>query len=657
VSRGAIRRLTGLLTLATVGLTAWAGSASPAAATPAPPAKPPVVLFAVPGLLWSDVLHMPHLAQLAARSSVGELSVKTGRSVTHCAAGLIAVSAGNRTTAPVPHCGIDMSTWPGLRAGNRRSRYDARVGALGQTLQSDGVTTAAVTNLAVPMLANYAGDVDHVVPSFSAAIRPGRVVAGIDTRLFRSQGVQRAAAQAAVDARIAALEQALPPGSTLMVAGVSDVSTGFAQLHVLILNGPGWPHTELRSSAAGRAPYVQLIDVAPTLLTAAGVKIPSFMVGRPMQRSGSRPPPISSYIDDNRHAVLQRDLGQHVFLTVGIAAIVMMLLAASKWGPAHRVARFLARLIAPAPAMIFIANAFPWWHWNQIAYGAIVLAGVIVVASLAALIGRGRRTLPLVIIPIYTFVVLAADQFTGAHLQLSAPLGDSPLVAGRFSGMGNLDFTMLATSAMLIAGIVGGHLKSRFAAVLSAGAIAVAAIVIDGTPQLGNDIGGVLTLVPASLAMLAVVAEVTITRLRVAAVAIGTVVVAVGVAVADYSRPATSQTHVGRFVGQVLHGGAGTEVHRKFDASMATFGLTIGTFVVGFALVLWFLTRRRIRAALDTEPGARAGAIGAAVVGLLGVFVNDSGIVIAAMAAIVATSAFYSGGLGARTPAPEVAAT
>jgi len=655
VTRSLLRWLSGLISLLGVCLLAAVGGASPATAAPTRPTSPPVVLFAVPGLLWADVADMPNLKALAAQSSVGELSVKTRRSVTHCAVGLIAVSAGNRTSAPVPQCAIDMATWPGLLESNRDSRFDARVGALGDTLQAAGVKTVAVGSAAVPMLANYSGEVDEVAPTFGAALKTGGVIAGLDKRLFRSTGTARAAARAAVDERIGAVEKQLPAGSTFMVAGISDVATGHAQLHVLVLNGPGWVHTELRSSAAGRAPYVQLIDVAPTLLTAAGVKIPAFMVGRPMQRSGTTPPSIASYVDDNRHAVLQRDLGQHVFLTVGIAAIIMMLLAASHWRSGQAAARFLAKLIAPTPAMIFLANAFPWWHWNQIAYGAIVLTGVIVVSALAAVLTRGRRTLPLIIIPIFTFVVLSLDQFTGSTLQLSAPLGDSPLVAGRFSGMGNLDFTMLATSALLIAGIVGGHLKSRAASIAAAGSIALAAIVVDGAPQLGNDIGGVLAMVPASLAMLAVVAEVKITRLRIAAVVLATVAVAVGVALLDYSRPATSQTHVGRFVGQVLHGGAGTEVHRKFDASLATFGLTIGTFVVGFALVLWYLTRHRIWAALGTEPGARAAAVGAAVVGLLGVAVNDSGVVIAAMASIVGVSAFYGGGLGRRRVTDEPA--
>jgi hypothetical protein len=131
------------------------------------------------------------------------------------------------------------------------------------------------------------------------------------------------------------------------------------------------------------------------------------------------------------------------------------------------------------------------------------------------------------------------------------------------------------------------------------------------------------------------------------AVALTTIVVAVGVATADYSRPATDQTHVGRFVGQVLHGGASTEVHRKLDAAIASIGWTIGTFVVVVAVVLAILTRTRIRSALSASSGATAGAVAVTILAVLGAALNDSGITVAAMAAIVAVSALYGGGLGA----------
>jgi hypothetical protein len=197
-------------------------------------------------------------------------------------------------------------------------------------------------------------------------------------------------------------------------------------------------------------------------------------------------------------------------------------------------------------------------------------------------------------------------------------------------------------------------MSTRPRTVVFAGAVVLAAIVVDGAPSLGNDIGGVLAMVPASLVLLALVSGIRLTKWRVLGAAVVTALVAVGVAVGDYSRPATSQTHVGRFVGQVLHGGAGTEVHRKLDAAMATFGWTIGTFVFCFSIALAPLAWRRMRVGLSAVPGGIAAAVAAAVVGLLGAALNDSGIVIAAMASIVATSTFIGAGPLATPSATEV---
>jgi hypothetical protein len=602
------------------------------------------VLFSVPGLLWSDATAMPHLRALLPRSALAELSVKTRGGVTRCAAGALAVSAGNRTESPTARCQVDPGGWADLNLLNRTSRYDARIGSLGATLTAHHVPTVAVGRLAVPMVAGTAGRASHVVATLRQGLRFGGVIAMLDKRMYKPLEPERATVAATVDARLGKVIAALPSGATLIVAGISDIADDHANLHVFAISGPGWRHTELRSSAAGRAPYVQLIDIAPTILSAAHVPIPPYIVGRPIQSSSTTPPGIAAYVDDNRHATEQRTLGQRVFLVLGIAVILMMLLAAGRWQPGREVARWLARVIAPAPAMIFLANALPWWRWGQPWYAAIVGCGSLAVATVTAVVASRRGTAAVLVAPVFCFAVLVIDQVLGAPLQLSAPLGDSPLIAGRFSGMGNLDFAVMATSAVVLGGVLAGRLR-RSAGVLAAIVVAVVAVVIDGAPTFGNDIGGVLALVPASLVLVALVAGVRVTKRRVLLAAVATIGVAIAVAVADYSRPATDQTHVGRFVGQVLHGGASTEVRRKLDSSLASFGWTIGTFVVIFAVILAVACRARIRSGLAAMPGATASAVAATVVGVLGVAVNDSGITIAAMSATVAVSALYGGGV------------
>lgn len=625
-----------LLVLIRLALPATAGTPIPGSRT--------VVVIAVPGLLWSDVESMPSLQDLAARSAVGELTVKTAGSVTRCAAGELAVDAGNRTTSATEPCPIDLGALGTIAASNRSSRYAARIGLLGSALRQHGIRTIAVTPDAQPLIADQRGLVSKVVANVSDGLTGGRpaVVSVLLPQLYDASGAARAAARTTVDSAIDADLRFLPPHADVIVAGISDGATGHANLHPVLISGASWPHVELRS-AAGRAPYVQLIDLAPTVLGQFGIPLPSAASGRSIEPTTSAVPPIASYVDDNRHAVGERTLGQRVLLALGLAVILLMLLAAYGTPAARRPAVWLARLLAPAPALVFVGNAFPWWRWGQLAYAGIVVgmcAGVAVVVSLIATRSRAAAVMSVTAV---SLLILITDQVTGGHLQLSAPLGDNPLVAGRFRGVGNLDFAVLATSAVVLAAMVGSRL-SKVRGAVAAGLILLAVMAVDGLPRLGDDFGGVLTMVPAAIVVVAGVLKVRVSWRRVVLAAAGTAVVAVAVALADYSRSPAKQTHVGRFVGQVLHGGAWTEVHRKADAMFGSFGVTVPTFVAAVAVLLAILRRQLLRAALTGQPGLAPAALGTAVIGVLGTVLNDSGVQVAAVAAIVAVAAVYASG-------------
>jgi hypothetical protein len=622
-----------------------------------------VVLVAIPGLRWSDIADMPTLQHLAGTGSVGELSVKTAGGVTRCAAGILAVTAGNRTGDPDGNCPIPATDWPTLRHTNGSSKYKTTIGLLGTTLRKADVATIAVGPLAAPMLADEDGRLPTQVPTIAAAVAAagrapaGAVIATLDPEMYYLlPDADRVPKAQVADSHLAATLSALPSGATVIVAGISDISSGKAHLHLLAISGPGWRHTELRSSAAGRAPYVQLIDIAPTIMSIEGLQIPSIVVGRPMQQSGARVPAYSSFVDDDRHAYDQRTLGQRAFLALGIATILLILLTLLPFSFARVGARWLGRLLAPAPMLVFVGNAFPWWRWGQPVYALIVVGAAVAIAVGASIVASRKGAVWAAIVPLAaTLIALVCDQLTGAHLQLSAPLGDNPIVAGRFSGVGNLDFSEIATSGLLLAGLVGGLIGGR-RGVFTGAAIAGVAVIVDGAPQLGDDIGGVFALVPGAIVLVALLLQLRITWRRAVVTAVATAVVVIGVALADYSRPATEQSHVGRFVGQVLHGGAGTEVHRKLDAAISTFGPTVGTFVAAVALAAIVAGHRRIAAALRSNPGLRAGAIAATVTAVLGVCLNDSGIPIAAMAVMVGFSAGYGAfGAGANDPVPAVA--
>jgi hypothetical protein len=153
--------------------------------------------------------------------------------------------------------------------------------------------------------------------------------------------------------------------------------------------------------------------------------------------------------------------------------------------------------------------------------------------------------------------------------------------------------------------------------------------VIDGAPGLGDDLGGLLAVLPAAALLVAMVAGLRVTAARVAGVLIGAVVLAVGLGAVDYARPAAEQTHAGRFVGQVLHGGAWQVVHRRVDAVLGSFSNPVVT-----ALVIVVLVAAVVRSREREPAGLPAAVAAAVVVGLLGIAVNDSGVFVGAAVAL-----------------------
>lgn len=116
------------------------------------------------------------------------------------------------------------------------------------------------------------------------------------------------------------------------------------------------------------------------------------------------------------------------------------------------------------PVSTYLVNLVPWWHTSRPTFwlvAGIVAADVLVTAL--AMCGPWRRHLlgPGTVIAALTAAVLAGDLLTGNHLQLNSMMGYSPLVGGRYYGMGNIAFAVLATSTLLAAAGVAQWLEPR----------------------------------------------------------------------------------------------------------------------------------------------------------------------------------------------------
>ena len=120
----------------------------------------------------------------------------------------------------------------------------------------------------------------------TAALGAGARLVAVDVGAVRSGGSPDQAAQvAAVDARVGAVLDALPPGATVLVTSLADAG-GQARLQLAAARGPapggGSFDGLLRSPSTRQDGLVQVTDVLPTLLAALGVAQPAGAVGSPL---------------------------------------------------------------------------------------------------------------------------------------------------------------------------------------------------------------------------------------------------------------------------------------------------------------------------------------------------------------------------------------
>ncbi len=653
---------------------------------------PPVIVVGAPSMTWDDVSAKttPNLWKLSGDSSLGSLSVKAAEPVSCPDDGWLTLGAGNRATASDRHdaacasSGLTVRASPGGGAeiSGFAAAYDdnvsatdqAALGALGDALRHAGSCVAAAGRDAVLGAADSSGTV--------TAYEPDVEKAASDSAFLRRCPVTLVAATASRLDNVAATVAAhAPPNTVLLVVGVSeDGDATRAHLHVAIAHGAPFGHGVLVSASTRRPPFVQLVDLAPTVLWLRGVDVPTSMIGQRWQNS---PEPAATSAKVTQLSRLdmaaQRQAASIVPFWLTLVALTILGCAYAWWlarrGSAKwRWAALACTWCALLPVSSFLAGMVSWWSSPLpllvLAFATLVAATVaarLAVAMETVIWRRGPFGLAAAVGTL-TFVVIALDLVTGAHLQIFTPAGYSPLVAGRFAGIGNVGFGIFAAGALLsAAGFVEalgrrGWLRPRGprSPATPVAAVGVVAVAVDGVPLWGSDVGGVLALVPA-FAVLAWLVTGRRVSWRPALFGVLLAVALVGVlGVIDYLRPASSQTHLGRFVGDVLHGGAWGIVRRKALADLHLLGYSALTLLIPLLVVaaVWLVYSppRSLRQAFGGVPVLRPVLVALLVMAVVGAVLNDSGIAIPALAALVvvpATSAVVAASEPARARAGE----
>jgi hypothetical protein len=423
---------------------------------------------------------------------------------------------------------------------------------------------------------------------------------------------------------------------------------------VFAMAGPGVEPGLARSPTTRRDGYVTLPDVGVTVLDALGLDPPSSMNATAIVSAGG--PPFTP-ADASRLADAD-DLARFRDRTVGPVSVIYIVLQVVTYGLAaaalltrggrlRRGVELAALTILAVPLVAFLSGLTRYHHLALATYVVTVFAVALAIALVALPTRRIHPFLPAFALVGANWLLQIVDVVAGGHLQLDTPLGYSPIVAGRFQGLGNLAFALLAASAVVVATGPAG-LRRRVwpdgAAVDDVvprpylrWAIAVGAVtfVVDGYPAFGSDVGGVLALIPAFVVLVLLLGGRRVTWEKLAVAGLGALVALAALAAVDLSRPAEDRTHLGRFATQLLDGDAGVVIRRKVQANWFILTSSIWTWLVPVALgFLTFLALRRTGYLYRLQrrvPGVRPCLFGALVVGVLGFALNDSGVAVPAM--------------------------
>ncbi|HKN91643.1 MAG TPA: hypothetical protein VJ622_15320 [Acidimicrobiia bacterium] len=599
-----------------------------------------------------------------------------------------------RNPVTVAQGGVASIATPDLARDARHRHRGAEIGALGEALALAGVGRGVIGNAdtalrldepgtfhreAALALADHRGyvptgavdrgllrespspwpfglrlDPDAVLAAFKKAWDvPGRAVVLLEASdLARAQAARSQSGAAAGDETVRRTLEATDgliaqvladvdlQRDAVVVTGPSDPGDG-VHLTLAALRAPGVRPGLLDSATTRRPGYVTLPDLAPTVLDMLGLTRPDSMEGRPYDdhpRSWSGPP-LARFIENDQEArfrdrMLGPVAGAYVAIEILLSLTVGFVLA--RRPGRRRLCRALdfvgLWLLAVVPltflgAVLDLDSVGPY-------LGLVIGGGVVLAAGAAALRGPTR---PLVALLALLVALHVGDIVTGGHLQISTVFGYSPTVGGRFAGYGNLTYGQVAAAAIVLGGLRAHLLGGRRGLAVAAGVLLVA-LVADGMPFWGSDVGGVLASVPAFALVVLGLSGTKVSWRRLAALGAGAVAAVLALGFLDLRRPAGRRTHLGRLFEQIGHDGLRPftdAVQRKIQENLSVLPTSIWIplvpSVLAFLAWLAYGSSPRLEAIRHRAPEMRPAFVGLLVAAVLGMALNDSGIAVPAM--------------------------
>ncbi len=409
-------------------------------------------------------------------------------------------------------------------------------------------------------------------------------------------------------------------------------------------------HGNVLTSKTTRQPGIAAnIDIAPTVLSWFHIPIPIEMKGFPLtvdnrMEHGSffALAKKVDYIYATRSTVLYPYVG----LTIGVMLLAPLSLRSWRGEEAHRrVVMFLLQtllvLILLIPYLLLLLPILP--ELPPAIVTVVLLAAV--GSGIALLLRRVSFVACFFWLGIAGWLPLLLDGFMGGEWIRRSYMGYDPVIGARYYGIGNEYMGVMLGGAWLSVAMAGEWLKARAHQRLLLfgfmGMVFSIIILYMAWPEGGSKAGGILVFVAALIyGVPAFSGFVWHMRHIVALSLIGLVAICLLFAL-NYQAAGTVQSHIGRAVGELVHGNwqeIGRIIERKLFMNWRLILASIWSklFLVSFIVsaVLLYYRSERIRDIQMRYPYFTAGLRTISFGALVALLVNDSGIIAAALAMI-----------------------
>lgn len=410
----------------------------------------------------------------------------------------------------------------------------------------------------------------------------------------------------------------------------------------VVVYGPGY-HGFLTSGSTQRDFIVANTDIAPTVLSLMGIDDYGInIIGQPVI---AKPAAGFDALDQaqalSASTALTNRLRSPLVKGFVVFQIIIIFLALMFLALFKRKVQWLPPLILAmgvVPLVLLplgkISLPFDW------AYGVLaVITSLLITWGIGAGF-KANYYKAFVFITLITLLALNADLLTGATMIKSSVLGYDPMAGARYYGVGNEYMGVMIGSAILLSAAVYQALNRKWVLGLIGVFLAFQALLISA-PGWGANTDGVLTAPAAFLVTLMFFSDIRISARNLLIVISFVGIAVLGLIVFDLNRPPELQSHVGRAANQVLSGGwqeALTIISRKASMNLKLMRYTVWSKVflaILAALVVLIYRPSGAMSRLKTEcPRLFHGFSGILVGAVVGLIVNDSGIVAAATTSI-----------------------